>query len=157
MARTFETAPGDLADRMMAALVAAQEQGGDIRGKQSAAMLVVGGQKTERPWEHVFINIRVDDHPEPLVELQRLLKIQRAYHLMNEGDALLGKKDYEKAAAQLNRSCAGQKNGLPNLSVAQWIYDKYKKNDKARKLFGVHHWEYTYLFALFAIAKKNGK
>jgi len=97
MARTFETAPGDLADRMMAALVAAQEQGGDIRGKQSAAMLVVGGQKTERPWEHVFINIHVDDHPEPLVELQRLLKIQRAYHLMNEGDAFLGKKDYEKA------------------------------------------------------------
>ncbi len=68
-----------------------------------------------------------------------------------------GKSDYEKAAAQLNRSCAGQKNGLPNLTVAQWLYDKYRNNEQARKLFGVHHWEYTYLYALFKLAKRNGK
>lgn len=68
-----------------------------------------------------------------------------------------GKADYEKAAAQLNRSCAGQKNGIPNLTVAQWLYDKYRNNSQARKLFGVHHWEYTYLYALFKLAKRNGK
>jgi len=68
-----------------------------------------------------------------------------------------GKQDYEKAAAQLNRSCAGQKNGLPNLTVAQWLYDKYRNQEQARKLFAVHHWEYTYLFALFKLSKRNGK
>lgn len=68
-----------------------------------------------------------------------------------------GKADYEKAAAALNRSCAGQTNGLPNLKVAQWIYDKYRNNAEARKLFAIHHWEYTYLYAMFIIAKLNGK
>lgn len=97
MADTFQAATGDLAERMMAALLAAQQAGGDIRGKQSAALLVVDMQKTEKPWEHVLFNIRVDDHPEPLAEIQRLLKTQRAYHLMNEGDELLGKKDFEAA------------------------------------------------------------
>jgi len=68
-----------------------------------------------------------------------------------------GKKDYEKASAQLNQSCAGQKNGLPNLTVAQWLYNKYRNQEQARKLFAIHHWEYTYLFALFKIAKRQGK
>lgn len=68
-----------------------------------------------------------------------------------------GKKDYQKAADQLNRSCSGQKNGLPNLTVAQWIYSKYRMNPTAKQLFGVHHWEYTYLFSLFIKAKKTGK
>jgi uncharacterized Ntn-hydrolase superfamily protein len=97
MAKSFEATRGDLAERMLAALFAAQEAGGDIRGKQSAAMLVVDGQRTEKPWEHVLFNIRVDDHPEPLKELQRLIKVQRAYHLMNEGDEFLGKKDFDNA------------------------------------------------------------
>lgn len=97
MAKSFEAAKGDLAERMLAALFAAQEAGGDIRGKQSAALLVVDSQKTKKPWEHVLFNIRVDDHPEPLKELQRLIKIQRAYHLMNEGDEFLGKKEFDNA------------------------------------------------------------
>lgn len=97
MAGAFQASTGDLAERMMTTLLAAQEAGGDIRGKQSAALLVVDDQKSEKPWEHVLFNIRVDDHPEPLAELQRLLKTQRAYHLMNEGDELLGKKDFDGA------------------------------------------------------------
>jgi uncharacterized Ntn-hydrolase superfamily protein len=97
MANAFEKTKGDLAERLMTTLLAAQSEGGDIRGKQSAAMLVVDDKKTDKPWEHILFNIRVDDHPEPLIELQRLLNIQRAYHLMNEGDELLGKKDFEAA------------------------------------------------------------
>ena len=97
MAKAFENTTGDLADRLMAALLAAQSEGGDIRGKQSAAMLIVDDKKTDKPWEHILFNIRVDDNPEPLIELQRLLNVQRAYHLMNEGDELLGKKDFEAA------------------------------------------------------------
>jgi uncharacterized Ntn-hydrolase superfamily protein len=97
MAKSFENSTGNLADRLMTTLLAAQSEGGDIRGKQSAAMLVVDDKKTDKPWEHVLFNIRVDDNPEPLIELQRLLNVQRAYHLMNEGDEHLGKKDFEAA------------------------------------------------------------
>jgi hypothetical protein len=68
-----------------------------------------------------------------------------------------GKADYQKACAQINHSCAGQPNGLPNLTVAQWLYSKYRMNPHARQLFAAHHWEYSYLYALFRLAKKNGK
>lgn len=97
MANAFQTTSGDLAERMMSALLAAQQEGGDIRGRQSAALLVVDDQKTEKPWEHILFNIRVDDHPDPLAELQQLVRTQRAYHLMNEGDDLLGKKEFKGA------------------------------------------------------------
>lgn len=68
-----------------------------------------------------------------------------------------GKTDYRKAAEQLNRSCSGQKDGVPNLTVAQWLYDKYRQHEMAAKLFTVHHWEYSFLFALFFKAKLTGK
>lgn len=68
-----------------------------------------------------------------------------------------GKIDYQTACDQLNRTCAGQPNGLPNLKVAQWLYSKYRMNDMARKLFAIHHWEFTYLFSLFLKAKMSGK
>ena len=86
MAEAFEAATGDLADKMMAALNAAQAAGGDIRGKQSAAILVVSGQPTGRVWEDTLIDLRVEDHEEPLKELARLLNINRGYAKMNEGD-----------------------------------------------------------------------
>lgn len=68
-----------------------------------------------------------------------------------------GKQDYQKACDELNRSCAGQANGLPNLKVAQWIYTKYRMNKDARALFAVHHWEFTYMYSLFLKAKVSGK
>jgi uncharacterized Ntn-hydrolase superfamily protein len=91
MEKAYLAAKGDLASRMLAALVAAQAAGGDIRGKQSAAMLVAKGDKSDEPWRNVLVNLRVDDHPEPLRELERLLTINQAFDLMNEGDALLAK------------------------------------------------------------------
>jgi uncharacterized Ntn-hydrolase superfamily protein len=91
MEKAYLAAKGDLASRMLATLVAAQAAGGDIRGKQSAAMLVTKGDKSDEPWRNVLVNLRVDDHPEPLRELERLLKINQAFDLMNEGDALLAK------------------------------------------------------------------
>ena len=91
MAEAFQKAQGDLAERLLAALQAAQAEGGDIRGKQSAAMLVADGIRSEEPYEHILINLRVDDHPEPLVELERLLHIQHAYEHMNKGDEFLVK------------------------------------------------------------------
>lgn len=68
-----------------------------------------------------------------------------------------GVKDAHKARDQLNNSCRGAKHGLPNLKVGQWVFDKYRGNELAHKMFAVHHWEYTYLFELFVQAKRRGK
>jgi len=100
MAETFMQTTGDLAERLLAALKAAQNQGGDIRGKQSAAMLVADGTRSDAPYEYMLLDLRVDDHPEPLVELERLLNIQRAYEFMNKGDKLLSKGDKSGAMQQ---------------------------------------------------------
>jgi len=97
MADAFESTDGDLADRMMAALFAAENEGGDIRGKQSAAMLIVSGNPTGVDWKDVVMDIRVDDHPEPLNELKRLIRVQRAYIHANKGDHYLEINDIPSA------------------------------------------------------------
>jgi uncharacterized Ntn-hydrolase superfamily protein len=97
MSRAFENTKGDLAERMMAALEAAQEAGGDIRGRQSAALIVVTGKPTGRPWADRVFDLRIDDHPEPLKELRRLLTLHRAYNHMNAGDLAVERKQNEKA------------------------------------------------------------
>jgi uncharacterized Ntn-hydrolase superfamily protein len=97
MSRAFEAAQGDLADRMLAALDAAQEAGGDIRGRQSAALLVVTGRPTGRSWEDRIIDLRVDDSPEPLKELRRLLNVQRAYDHLSAGDLALEENENDRA------------------------------------------------------------
>lgn len=105
MAKAFENTEGDLADRMMAALEAAEAEGGDIRGRQSAAMLIVSGEPTDVPWNDIVLDLRVDDHHDPLKQLRRLIRIHRAYQHANRGDYLLEKDDvagalreYEAAA-----------------------------------------------------------
>jgi uncharacterized Ntn-hydrolase superfamily protein len=97
MAKAFESTKGDLADRMLAALDAAQAVGGDIRGKQSAALIVVTGKPTGMAWKDRTFDLRVDDSAAPLVELRRLVKLQRAYNHMNAGDLAVEKKDNEGA------------------------------------------------------------
>jgi len=86
MAVAYEMAGGPLAERMLAALDAAEAEGGDIRGRQSAAMLVLTGGPTGRSWEDRVIDLRVEDHPEPLVELRRLLRYRRAYQSAATGE-----------------------------------------------------------------------
>ena len=97
MASTFENSQGNLANRLLSVLQAAQEAGGDIRGKQSASLLVSENIKDDTPWKNIFTDLRVDDHPDPILELTRLLDIQYAYDLMNEGDDLLSKNKNEAA------------------------------------------------------------
>jgi uncharacterized Ntn-hydrolase superfamily protein len=104
MARAFESAQGDLADRMLAALDAAQEAGGDIRGRQSAALVVVTGKPTGNAWSDRTFDLRVDDNPEPLKELRRLVNLQRAYNHMNAGDVAVEKNDNERALAEYRRA-----------------------------------------------------
>lgn len=86
MSEAFENTKGPLAERMLAALQAAQDIGGDIRGKQSAAILIVKEKSSGKVWEDRLIDLRVEDHPEPVKEIKRLLKVHRAYEHMNNGD-----------------------------------------------------------------------
>ena len=100
MAKAFENAEGPLATRMMASLEAAENEGGDIRGKQSAAMLIVTGQPTGLPWEDIVMDIRVDDSRYPLKELKRLIRIHTAYQHANKGDHFLEINEVEKALVE---------------------------------------------------------
>jgi uncharacterized Ntn-hydrolase superfamily protein len=99
MARAYETSTGDLAERMLAALEAAEAEGGDIRGRQSAAILIVGKENTGKPWADRLFDLRVEDHPDPVGELRRLVTLQRAYLKLNEGDLHLETNDIEAALA----------------------------------------------------------
>jgi uncharacterized Ntn-hydrolase superfamily protein len=99
MARAYETTKGDLAERLLAALDAAQKEGGDIRGQQSAAILIVPATSTGRPWADRVVDLRVEDSDEPIAELRRLVNVHRAYAHMNEGDELLASDDVEGAMA----------------------------------------------------------
>jgi uncharacterized Ntn-hydrolase superfamily protein len=106
MKDAFEGAAGDLAERLLQALEAAEAAGGDIRGRQSAALLVVSGQPSERPWMDRTFDLRVEDSPDPLRELRRLTRLRRAYLLEDKGDSAIAEgrpaaalAAYEAAAA----------------------------------------------------------
>jgi len=102
----FVKAQGDLADRLLAALDAAQAAGGDIRGKQSAALLVVRGTATGRPWVDRRFDLRIEDHPEPLAELRRLLRLARAYERSNHGDELATLQQWDEAGREYAAAAA---------------------------------------------------
>ena len=97
MSEAYERSTGDLADRMMAALDAAEAAGGDIRGKQSAAILIVKGTSTGQPWADRIMELRVEDHSDPLNELRRLMQVHRAYDHMNRGDIAIEHNDVDAA------------------------------------------------------------
>ena len=99
MARAFQRTGGDLAERLLAALDAAQAEGGDLRGRQSAAILVVAPRSSGRPWAGAdrLFDLRVEDHPEPLKELRRLVRLQRAYDHANRGDQRVSEKRIDEA------------------------------------------------------------
>jgi uncharacterized Ntn-hydrolase superfamily protein len=97
MAAAYRSADGDLAERLLVALEAAEGEGGDIRGKQSAAILVVSGDRSLPPWGGRVIDLRVEDQAAPLPEIRRLLVMARAYNLMNAGDEFMMRDEIEKA------------------------------------------------------------
>jgi uncharacterized Ntn-hydrolase superfamily protein len=103
MLETFQSGRGPLAARLLDVLDAAQEVGGDARGQQSAALLVVGSQG--EPWETI-VSLRVEDHPDPLVELRRLLGVHEAYRLAGEADELVGQGRHDEAAELYRQASA---------------------------------------------------
>lgn len=117
MAEAFKNAKGTLAERMLQAMEAAQKEGGDIRGKQSAAILVVKAKSTGNEWEDKIVDLRVEDNPNPIQEMRRLLTIHSAYEFMNKGDLavetgnnVLAKEHYMNA----------QKLNPTNLEMKYW-------------------------------------
>lgn len=148
MAKAFESASGSLAERMLQALEAGEAAGGDIRGRQSAAILVVSGTKTGVWWKDRLLDLRVEDHPEPLKELRRLMNVHLAYEHANQGDEYLaegnsvaGLQEYQKAAellpdndellfwAAIEMYKAGEKE-----KALQHLGDIFRRNSRWRDL-----------------------
>jgi uncharacterized Ntn-hydrolase superfamily protein len=104
MEETFLSAEGTLADRIYAALVAGDAQGGDARGKQSAALLIVKEGAGYGGYTDRAIDIRVDDHPEPFKELGRLLNFAQMNYAWNQGWTLFTRKKYTEALPHMERT-----------------------------------------------------
>lgn len=144
MAKAFAESKGDLAERMLAALDAAQKAGGDIRGKQSAALVVVNATRTGKPWQDRMFDVRVDDHPEPMSELRRLVTLHRAYNHMNAGDLAVEHGDAEAALREYSAAekIAATTPGIPRSRHAEMIYwhavalVNMKRVDESLPLFG---------------------
>ena len=118
MARSYQAnLDKPLAERVLAALNAAQEAGGDIRGKQSAALLIVPAKSKSEPWNERSVDLRVDDHDNPLKELARLLKVQQAYEHMNQGDLAVEVNDMPKAMQEYGTAMKMQPE---NLEMQYW-------------------------------------
>ncbi|PJJ60225.1 DUF1028 domain-containing protein [Hymenobacter chitinivorans] len=118
MAQAYEkNAQLPFAERVLSALDAAQAAGGDIRGRQSAALLVVRGKATAAPWDDRLIDLRVEDNPAPLPELARLLRLTRAYDHMNAGDLAVEKNDMPRAIQEYE---AAEKMFPKNLEMQYW-------------------------------------
>lgn len=118
MADAFEKSKGKpLSERLLITLKAAQAEKGDLRGKQSAAILIVSGTATGNSWEDTLMDLRVDDHDNPLQELERLMKVHKAYGFMNNGDVAMEAGDSKKAEQQY---LSAQKLFPDNLEMQYW-------------------------------------
>lgn len=104
MVEAYNSTKGDLAERMMAALEAAQGEGGDIRGKQSSAMIVVSGDASKERWNSTLFDLRVDDNPDPIAEMRRLLTVARGYKMMQAGDDYWTEGKVEEALAAYTKA-----------------------------------------------------
>jgi len=131
MANAFLNSAGKpLAERILAALDAAQKAGGDIRGRQSAALVVVPAQSNGQPWNERTIDVRVDDNPEPLKELRRLYRVEIAYQHMNNGDLATEKNDMKKAMEEYG---IAMKMFPDNLEMQYWTAITLANNKKVEQ------------------------
>lgn len=131
MSKAFEGSEGKpLAERVLLAMKAAQSAGGDIRGKQSATILVVAGKSSGQPWTDKLIDLRVDDNAAPLEELDRLLRLFRAYEHMDKGDLATEKNDMKKAMEEYS---AAMKMFPENLEMKYWTAITLANNKKIKE------------------------
>jgi len=104
MDKSYKNSDGELVDRLMIALEAAENAGGDVRGKQSAAILVVNAKPTGKLWIDRKVDLRIEDHPTPIKEMKRLIQVHKAYSHMNQGDVDLEHKDFESALENYSKA-----------------------------------------------------
>ncbi|MEO1438076.1 MAG: DUF1028 domain-containing protein, partial [Bacteroidota bacterium] len=131
MVKAYESnADLPLAERVVAAMKAGQDAGGDIRGKQSAVLLVVDGSPAEHPWQDKLVDLRIDDHETPILELERLLKVHRAYEYMNDGDVAVEQGNMEKALEYYGAAQAMFPN---NLEMQYWTAVALANNGEMEK------------------------
>ena len=143
MVKAYSTSSGiSFAERLLAALDAAQGEGGDLRGRQSAALLIVSPRATGNPVEDRPIDLRVEDHPDPLGELRRLVSLRRAYQRVDVGDQLAAAGDVDGALAEYE---AAHRSQPDNLELAFWhgvaLAASGREDDAApilRRAFGAH-------------------
>jgi uncharacterized Ntn-hydrolase superfamily protein len=137
MLDAYSQARGEpLPERLLAALDAAEGEGGDIRGRQSAAMVVVTARATGRPGEDRPVDLRVDDHPDPVAELRRLLGLRRAYTRASAGDDLAGEGDLSGALVEYE---AAHRAEPENLELAFWYGLALAGNDRMEEAVRVMH------------------
>jgi len=143
MAEAYETTKGDLAARLLAALEAGQKAGGDIRGQQSAAIVIVKGKRSSKPWADRVMDLRVEDNPHPIQELERLVRTWRAYRNVDQGDAYAteGKiEDAMKAYAEGARLAPGNDEILFWQAASLWQLGREKEATPIfRKVFAHDH------------------
>jgi uncharacterized Ntn-hydrolase superfamily protein len=147
MAATFKkNSAKPLAERMLLALEAAQSVGGDIRGQQSAAIIIVPAISTGKPWDDRTVDLRVEDSKEAVKEISRLYKVQVAYEHMNNGDLAIEKNDMSKAMNEYN---AAMKMFPANLEMQYWTAVTLANNKEI--------WKATPLFKKVFAGDKNWK
>ena len=131
MSTAFQKSKGrPLGERLLVALEAAQKAGGDIRGQQSAAVLIVPGKSEGKPWDERTVDLRVDDHAQPIKELRRLYTVHLAYQHMNNGDLAVEKNDMEGAMKEYN---AAMKLFPQNLEMQYWTAITLANNKQVDK------------------------
>ena len=130
MAEAYENTKGDLATRLLAALDAGQAAGGDIRGQQSAAIVIVKGKRSNKPWQDRIMDLRVEDNPHPIVELRRLVRLWRAYRNVDQGDVYATESKIEdamKAYAEGARLAPGNDEILFWQAASLWQLGREKE------------------------------
>jgi len=135
IAEKFESTKGDLAGRLVAALEAGEKAGGDARGRQSAALLVVRKNAGRGGYGDKSIELRVEDNSDPVAELKRLLKIHRVYYLIDEAESKFTQGNSENAISSINEALKIKPDSDDAYIDLGLIYLKLAKTGEAVKAF----------------------
>ena len=135
MSEKFETTKGDLAEKLVAALEGGEEAGGDARGRQSAALLVVGKKQSKGGYGDRLIDLRVEDHKDPIAELKRLLSLHRVYTLIDEAEEILTSGNPQKAIVTIKEAIRLNPNSDDAYVDLGMIYKKIGKKQEAETAF----------------------
>jgi uncharacterized Ntn-hydrolase superfamily protein len=134
MVAAYQSARGDLAARLVGALEAAEVNGGDIRGRQSAALLIVSGARAQKPWHGRMFDLRVDDHPDPVAEISRLLRLKRAQLAQRRFQEAAAAGKNEEAVAALRQALELAPEVDETQLSAAYLYSLQGRHHEARTL-----------------------